>query len=146
MQGLERRERLIVIAAEQRVILIADARCEERVGGNRPVDDDAVLRKLCDGRRHDALFLAAKLAAFAGVRVEPREREARRVDFHRWLQFELDRQLGTVADAAREAGLDIGLYEDLAIGTSPSSSCHWASWSRASPWSVRMVRGSSRPM
>jgi 4-alpha-glucanotransferase len=48
-----------------------------------------------------------------------------RVDFHRWLQFELDRQIGDVADAASEAGLAVGLYEDLAIGTSPSGSDAW---------------------
>ena len=56
---------------------------------------------------------------------EFRAREAERVDFHRWLQFELDRQLGTVAAAASDAGLDIGLYEDLAIGTSPNGSDAW---------------------
>lgn len=57
---------------------------------------------------------------------EFRAREAERVDFHRWLQFELDRQLGTVADAAREAGLAIGLYEDLAIGSASNGSDSWS--------------------
>ncbi|MDP9349157.1 MAG: 4-alpha-glucanotransferase, partial [Gemmatimonadota bacterium] len=50
---------------------------------------------------------------------------AREVDFHRWLQFELDRQLGAAAARGRDAGLRIGLYQDLAIGTSPSSADVW---------------------
>ena len=57
---------------------------------------------------------------------EFRAREEQRVDFHRWLQFELDRQLGTVAGAALEAGLAVGLYEDLAIGTAPNGSDRWS--------------------
>jgi 4-alpha-glucanotransferase len=52
---------------------------------------------------------------------------ADRVDFYRWLQFETDRQLGEAANRAREAGLKIGLYQDLAIGTSPASSDTWSS-------------------
>ena len=51
---------------------------------------------------------------------------ADRVDFYRWLQFETDRQLGDAANRARVAGLKIGLYQDLAIGTSPASSDTWS--------------------
>ena len=49
-----------------------------------------------------------------------------RIDLHRWIQFELDRQLGSVADAARKSRLPIGLYQDLAIGTSPTGADAWA--------------------
>jgi 4-alpha-glucanotransferase len=49
-----------------------------------------------------------------------------RMEFHRWVQFELDRQLGQAQDAARQAGMRIGLYQDLAIGTSPSGADVWA--------------------
>ena len=51
---------------------------------------------------------------------------AERVDYHRWLQFECERQLGEVAEVARRRGLTIGLYQDLAIGTSPAGSDVWS--------------------
>ncbi|HXT16757.1 MAG TPA: 4-alpha-glucanotransferase [Gemmatimonadaceae bacterium] len=55
-----------------------------------------------------------------------RTRLTQRVEYHRWLQFEVDRQLGDACVAAREAGMRIGLYQDLAIGTSPSGADAWA--------------------
>jgi 4-alpha-glucanotransferase len=55
-----------------------------------------------------------------------RAEHAREVDFHRWLQFELDRQLGEAAERGRRAGLRIGLYQDLAIGTSSCGADIWA--------------------
>ena len=55
-----------------------------------------------------------------------REAHAERVDFHTWMQFELDRQLGDAADAGRGAGMRIGLYQDLAIGSSGGGSDAWA--------------------
>ena len=60
----------------------------------------------------------------AGVE-EWRQRHEDRVDFHRWLQFELDRQLADAAGAARSAGMRVGLYQDLAIGTAPGGFDSW---------------------
>ena len=57
---------------------------------------------------------------------EFREANPDEVDFHRYLQFELDCQLAAVASAARSGGMPIGLYQDLAIGTSPNGSDVWA--------------------
>jgi 4-alpha-glucanotransferase len=44
-----------------------------------------------------------------------------RVDLHRWLQFELDRQLATA-----DAGLGLGLFCDLAVGAAPGGAEVWA--------------------
>ncbi|MBA3890539.1 MAG: 4-alpha-glucanotransferase [Gemmatimonadaceae bacterium] len=43
-------------------------------------------------------------------------------DFHRWVQWELERQLGGASRAAADAGMRIGLYQDLAIGSAGSGS------------------------
>ena len=55
-----------------------------------------------------------------------RRANAGEVDFHRWLQYELDRQLGAAAERGRLAGLGVGLYQDLAIGTAASGADVWA--------------------
>lgn len=61
-----------------------------------------------------------------GARVEAFRREhAARIDFRCWLQFELDRQLGAVQGEARNAGLELGLYSDLAVGASSASAESW---------------------
>ena len=57
---------------------------------------------------------------------ELQREHAERIDLHRWIQFELDRQLGDVASAAHRAKLPIGLYQDLAIGTSPAGADSWS--------------------
>ena len=55
-----------------------------------------------------------------------REANQERVDFHRWLQFETNRQLHAVAEHARASGMPIGVYQDLAIGTSRGGSDTWS--------------------
>lgn len=47
------------------------------------------------------------------------------VDFHRWLQFESDRQLGLAAAAARRAGMAVGLVRDLALGAAAGGFDAW---------------------
>lgn len=49
-----------------------------------------------------------------------------RIDFHAWLQWQADRQLGEAHEAAREAGMGIGLFRDLAVGVDPAGSDVWS--------------------
>jgi 4-alpha-glucanotransferase len=48
------------------------------------------------------------------------------VDFHRWLQWVLDEQLGTTQAAAVRAGMSLGVMHDLAVGVHPEGSDSWA--------------------
>lgn len=55
-----------------------------------------------------------------------REGHRRRVNFHCFVQFELDRQIAELAAHARAKGMPIGLYNDLALSTSPDGFEPWA--------------------
>lgn len=55
-----------------------------------------------------------------------RRAHANTVQFHLYLQFELDRQLQEVGARCRERGLGIGLYRDLAVGAAPGGADVWA--------------------
>jgi 4-alpha-glucanotransferase len=61
-------------------------------------------------------------AAVAAFRSEHRDA----VRMHTFVQFELDRQLVAAARRGRQAGLAIGLYQDLAVGTDRTGSDPWA--------------------
>jgi len=55
-----------------------------------------------------------------------RAAHAESVDRAMWIQFELDRQLGAVAARAARAGLPIGVYQDVALGSATRGSDSWA--------------------
>lgn len=60
----------------------------------------------------------AAVAAFRSERAEA-------IAFRAWLQFELDEQLARAAARGRAAGLSIGVYQDLAVGSAPDSADTW---------------------
>ncbi len=51
---------------------------------------------------------------------------AAEVDFHRWLQFVADEQLGDAQTAAVQAGMALGVMHDLAVGVDPDGADAWA--------------------
>jgi 4-alpha-glucanotransferase len=55
-----------------------------------------------------------------------REEHAALVDFHMWLQWLIDEQLGATQAAARNAGMAIGVMHDLAVGVHPEGADAWA--------------------
>ncbi|HZH52194.1 MAG TPA: malto-oligosyltrehalose synthase [Microvirga sp.] len=59
--------------------------------------------------------------------------QAERVAFHAWLQWLADLQLGEAAERARSAGMNIGLYRDLAVGADAGGSEIWAHPERFAP-------------
>jgi 4-alpha-glucanotransferase len=54
------------------------------------------------------------------------KKQRRSVLFHKYLQWQLDSQLGAAQEHARERGLSIGLYHDLALATDRFGSDLWA--------------------
>jgi 4-alpha-glucanotransferase len=50
---------------------------------------------------------------------------ARRIDFHRWLQFVAEEQVRRVQERAKATGMRIGLYLDLAVGVAPDGAETW---------------------
>ncbi|MGA0594378.1 malto-oligosyltrehalose synthase [Enterovirga sp. CN4-39] len=49
-----------------------------------------------------------------------------RVDYHAWLQYLADRQLAEASAAAKRAGMSLGLYRDLAVGSDRGGSEIWS--------------------
>jgi len=54
---------------------------------------------------------------------------ADRITHHAWLQWLAAGQLDAAATAARDAGMSVGLYQDLAVGTAAGGSDAWAAQS-----------------
>ncbi|MBH0120436.1 4-alpha-glucanotransferase [Rhodococcus sp. NPDC003382] len=54
-----------------------------------------------------------------------RAKLADRIDFHCWLQWVCDEQLATAQEAARTAGMDLGIVHDLAVGVRRNGADAW---------------------
>ncbi len=48
------------------------------------------------------------------------------IDFHRWLQWQLDEQLASAQSQALRAGMALGIMHDLAVGVHPNGADAWA--------------------
>nr|WP_090342402.1 4-alpha-glucanotransferase [Mycolicibacterium malmesburyense]CRL72801.1 4-alpha-glucanotransferase [Mycolicibacterium malmesburyense] len=48
------------------------------------------------------------------------------VDFHRWLQWQLDDQLTAAQATALQTGMSLGIMHDLAVGVDPDGADSWA--------------------
>ena len=55
-----------------------------------------------------------------------RRKHRKRIDFHRWMQWQLDLQLGAAQRALIDAGMPIGYLHDLAVGVHPDGADAWA--------------------
>ncbi len=72
-------------------------------------------------RRWPHAYQRPDTAAVAAFRRE----HAGEIEFRCWLQFEVAEQLEQVAASGRDAGLAIGLYQDLAVGCADDSADTW---------------------
>ena len=54
------------------------------------------------------------------------QRHQRTVDFHRWMQWQLDDQLAAAQSQALRAGMSLGIMHDLAVGVHPSGADAWS--------------------
>lgn len=54
------------------------------------------------------------------------ERHPGAVDFHRWLQWQLDDQLASAQSQALRTGMALGIMADLAVGVHPSGADAWS--------------------
>lgn len=53
-------------------------------------------------------------------------KNANAVDFHRWMQWQLDEQLAAAQSQATRAGMTLGIMHDLAVGVHPNGADAWA--------------------
>lgn len=77
----------------------------------------------CDWRRWPREWQAPDAPAVRTFR----RAHAEEVDFHAWVQFELESQLEAVGREARDAGMAVGLYTDLALGSAGGGFDTWSS-------------------
>jgi 4-alpha-glucanotransferase len=54
------------------------------------------------------------------------EKHSAAVNFHRWLQWQLDEQLAAAQTQAVSAGMSLGIVHDLAVGVHPDGADAWA--------------------
>ncbi|WP_077488729.1 4-alpha-glucanotransferase [Sinomonas mesophila] len=91
----------------------ASAEPVEETGAHGGTDDDGAAAALAAGPASDAA--RAQRAELAD-----------RIEFHTWLQWICDTQLEAAQRAAHEAGMDLGVVHDLAVGVKATGADAWA--------------------
>ena len=104
---------------------LAYAAYREREG--RSLDDFAIWCALAEQHGPDWHRWPEELAHPASPAVADFAAEhAETVDFHRWLQWQLDDQLAAAQSTAVRAGMELGIMHDLAVGVDPNGADAWA--------------------
>jgi len=76
----------------------------------------------CDWRSWPSEFRRRDTAAVEAFR----RSQAERVEYFAFLQFELDRQLGRVAEVARASNVPLGIFGDIPVGCAPGGADTWS--------------------
>ena len=126
MEGQARRVGKRVCRAERSAgRQLAYAAYRDREG--RSLDDFAVWCALAEQHGPDWHEWPDAFAHPAGPGVAAfAEEHADIVDFHRWLQWQLDDQLAAAQSTAVRAGMELGIMHDLAVGVDPNGADAWA--------------------
>ncbi len=104
---------------------LAYAAYREREG--RSLDDFAVWCALAEKYGPDWHKWPAAMSHPANSEVaEFAVKRADAVDFHRWLQWQLDDQLAAAQSTAVRSGMELGIMHDLAVGVDPNGADAWA--------------------
>jgi 4-alpha-glucanotransferase len=104
---------------------LAYAAFREREG--RALDDFATWCALAEKYGGDWHHWPSFLQHPAGARVARFvEKHSDAVDFHRWMQWQLDEQLAGAQSQALRAGMSLGIMHDLAVGVHPNGADAWA--------------------
>jgi 4-alpha-glucanotransferase len=98
-----------------------------RAREGQPLDDWSLWCALAEIHGPDWRAWPEPLRAVGSAEVAAeRARLAGQASFHAWLQWLSDSQLATAQDAARAAGMRIGIIRDLAVGCHPGGADAWA--------------------
>jgi len=98
-----------------------------RAREGQPLDDWSLWCALAEIHGPDWRAWPDPLRAVGSAEVAAeRARLAAQALFHAWLQWLSDSQLATAQDAARAAGMRIGIIRDLAVGCHPGGADAWA--------------------
>ncbi len=91
------------------------------------LDDFATWCALAEKHGGDWRQWPAELQHPAGPQVaEFAAAHPRAVEFHRWLQWQLDEQLAATQSQAVRSGMTLGIMHDLAVGVHPTGADAWA--------------------